>query len=693
MKYLSITGRFLRENTRFLGDPHDTIIGAIECDDGRTEIVKGKEFSTWAGAKNAVLVSDECYTFFGSHSSYKSRSGYPVKQFAYFGYCEAKHTECVEQLHGLLLGRSFPRELACRLVHEYGQQAVAMVRRNPYLLMRYDRVGFKRCDMLWLDLKLPPGRLKRQTLCLANGLDGKNGSIWYPASEGVNILRESLTCAIAQPEKAIALGRRAGLIACNWTDGIDGDLDSWEGDFQWITSGNAATKEREIAEMLACADSESVQWPVVGGRLSDHQARELRTATRSAIGVLIGGGGTGKTFTVAELVKAIASQDGGTYDVMALAPTGKAAVRMTEALASQDVIGLRGMTIHSALLRSGGDLDCSTLIVDESSMIDQDLMHALLKARRPGTRTLFVGDPYQLSPVGAGAPFRDMVDVLPAVGQLTEIRRNAGTIALAGQSIRHGLPFGVDDKLDLQSGNNLILSSGSGQQAILNAIAIAMQAMPDIDPVYDIQVIGVVNRNSETSVSELNSFLQQHFNGDAEPVRGTPFRVKDKVIQTSNSWMIPDQNRESDDEALRNKAGHFYVANGEIGEVVEVDWRGMVVRVLSPDRYVRVYTKKVEEGSEEGQTGSDFQHAYAVTTHKSQGSQWPVVIAVIDDSSAASRLMDRSLIYTMITRASKACVIVGNLSKAHFACRRATIDKRKTFLKELYRAESSAAVS
>jgi len=686
MKYLSITGRFLRENTRFLGDPHDTIIGAIETDAG-TEVVKGKEFSTWAGAKNAVLVSDECYTFFGSYSSYKSRSGYPVKQFAYFGYCEAKHTECVEQLHGLLLGRSFPRELACRLVHEYGQQAVAMVRRNPYLLMRYDRVGFKRCDMLWLDLKLPPGRLKRQTLCLANGLDGKNGSIWYPASEGVNILRESLTCAIAQPEKAIALGRRAGLIACNWTDGIDGDLDSWEGDFQWITSGNAATKEREIAEMLACADSESVQWPVVGGRLSDHQARELRTATRSAIGVLIGGGGTGKTFTVAELVKAI----GNPGDIMALAPTGKAAVRMTEALASQGVDGLRGITIHSALLRFGGDLDCGTLIVDESSMIDQDLMHALLKARRPGTRTLFVGDPYQLSPVGAGAPFRDMVDVLPSVGQLTEIRRNAGTIALAGQSIRSGLPFSCDNEIRLPE-QNLILAPDSGQKAILESIATALRAMPGIDPVYDVQVIAVVNRNSPTSVSELNQFLQQHFNGEAESVRGTPFRVGDKVMQTSNSWMISDATRESDPEAVRNKAGHYYVANGEIGQVVEVDWRGMVVRVLSPNRYVRVYAKRVEEGSEEGQTGSDFQHAYAITTHKSQGSQWPVVIAVIDDSSAASRLMDRSLIYTMITRAAKLCIIVGNIGKAHYACRKATIDNRKTFLKELYRAENSATV-
>lgn len=689
MKYETITGRFLRENTRFLGDPHDTIIGVIECEYGETVPIKGKEFSTWTGKKNAVLVNDEFYSFFGAWTKYTSRSGFAVRQFAYFSYCDAEHTSQAEELHGLLLGRGFPRELGCRLIHEYGPVAIDLVRRNPYFLMRYDRVGFKRCDMLWLDLKLPPGRLKRQTLCLANGLDGGSGSIWYPASEGVAILRESLTCAIPKPDAAIALGRRAGLIASRWTDD-QGQLDPFDGDTQWITSGTAATKEREIAEMLLHSESESVAWPVVGGKLSDHQAQELRKATRSPIGILIGGGGTGKTFTVAELVKSIAC---GTYDIMALAPTGKAAVRMTEAFASQGVDWLRGMTIHSALLRSGGDLDCSTLIVDESSMIDQDLMHALLKARRPGTRTLFVGDPYQLSPVGAGAPFRDMVDVLPAVGQLTEILRNAGTIALAGQSIRQGLPFGVDDQFDLQAGKNLILSSGTGQQAILNAIAIAMQAMPDIDPVYDVQVIGVVNRNSETSVSELNSFLQQHFNGDADPVRGTPFRVGDKVIQTSNSWMIPDQNRESDDEALRNKAGHFYVANGEIGEVVEVDWRGMVVRVLSPDRYVRVYTKKVEEGSEEGQTGSDFQHAYAVTTHKSQGSQWPVVIAVIDDSSAASRLMDRSLIYTMITRASKACVIVGNLSKAHFACRRATIDKRKTFLRELYRAESTTAVS
>jgi exodeoxyribonuclease V alpha subunit len=685
MKYKTITGTYAREMTRFLGDPHDTVISSIEVGDGIFQSVKGKEFSTWVGESLAVFCEGKAYTFFGHETSYRSRSGFAVKQFAYFGYCEAHLRDAVESLHSILLGRGFPKELSCRLVHQFGLNAFRLVHRNPYFLMKYDRVGFRRCDLLWLDLGLPPGRIKRQTLCLANALDAIDGSLWCLASEAESILRQQLTCSIPNPSKAIALGKRAGVIATKWTDGDQ--IDDLDGDTQWITSGRVAKVEKDICKVLLDSLHEvAIPWPEVTGNLSPHQQEELQIALMSSIGCLIGGGGTGKTFTVAELVKSISASEGGTSGILALAPTGKAAVRMTEALAAEGIRGVRGITIHSALARYGSDFDATTIIVDESSMIDCQLMQLLLNARRPGTRTLFVGDPYQLSPVGAGAPFRDMVKVLPSVGELNEIRRNAGTIAFAGQEIRSGIPFNVESEICIEEHKNLIaIECADATVGVTSAITRIKRAIPDINEFDDIQVIGIVNRKTDASVSELNEYLQEWFNGNRESHPGTPFRVGDKVIQTSNSWMIPCLIHDTGDEGVvRNKAGQIYVANGEIGRVVSVSSRGMTVEMLSPTRFVQVWNRKVEEGSEEGLTGSDFALAYAITAHRSQGSQWPAVIAVIDDSAAASRLMDRSLIYTMLTRASKVCVIVGSLAKARWACKKATIDNRKTFLKELY---------
>ena len=305
-----------------------------------------------------------------------------------------------------------------------------------------------------------------------------------------------------------------------------------------------------------------------------------------------------------------------------------------------------------------------------------------------------VGDPYQLPPVGAGAPLRDLVEYVP-MGMLTKTHRNAGTVAKTAAAIRSGEDWTADPGFDLERGRNHVhieCFNESQQFGELKKQIDLLSEDEDVDPIWDIQILGIINKKSELSVSKLNEVLQERFNpGESRP--GCIFRVKDKVINTSNGWLLPafkfcnenDISQPIADEAIANASGQVFVANGEIGEVMSIEPKHMTVRMRDPVRFVMVPLVGVEDGSEEGQTGSNFQLGYAITTHKAQGSQFPYVIAMIDDSGGARRLADRSLWYTMITRTSKACVTIGKKSVIVQASRRSAIDKRKTFLKERLR--------
>jgi exodeoxyribonuclease V alpha subunit len=157
------------------------------------------------------------------------------------------------------------------------------------------------------------------------------------------------------------------------------------------------------------------------------------------------------------------------------------------------------------------------------------------------------------------------------------------------------------------------------------------------------------------------------------------------VMQSKNGWLLPAG--EVSEEALRNKAGEVYVANGEFGIVVDIQDRSLIVRMLAPVREVRVGRYALHDESEEKDTGSSLQLAYAITVHKSQGSQAPHVAYMLDPYPGARRLTDRSLVYTAITRAKRATWLIGSLDLAHAACRRAAVFERKTYLAEAYRGQ------
>jgi exodeoxyribonuclease V alpha subunit len=438
-------------------------------------------------------------------------------------------------------------------------------------------------------------------------------------------------------------------------------------------------------------------WPDVDSipDITEHQRDKLSQALCGRVGILGGSPGTGKSYTVAKLIKAMLDQGlVGLHEICVGAPTGKAAVRVTELLEKSE-IPLRARTWHSILgiganSETGGwqftyGQDCKlpyrVLIGDESSMIDLSLMLAITRAREAGSHFLLVGDINQLPPVGAGAPLRDMIRARVPFGELTEIKRNSGGIVEACAAIRDRKPW---IQFTRQVNTNLHLRELSTPelqiQGMLDIIGHCKAA--GLDPVWDCQVLVAVNEKSPLARCEVNRILQAELNTSDEPARkGTIFRVGDKIVCLKNGF-YRSVFAEASEDLRKNDRGEVYVANGELAAVQSMSDTQIVCKVESPLRIVAIPYKT--EQNESGDSGSlgNWDLAYALSVHKSQGSEFPVGIILVDDYPGARQICDRSWIYTGISRFKQDCFLVGKFDTAMRFCHEQKIDKRKTFLTE-----------
>lgn len=674
-----------RQKQCFPSSQGDTLV--LECwrideSDELTSSVKVRERE-----ENAIAIGRQ-YRFFGKWTEYYNRnSRQKVKQFSAFMYCDLDVIPHVLDLMEMLEGRRFPRDLAVTVIEKWGKDARRFIEKDPFVLMQFPRCGFKLCDDLYLELGLPPAKLRRQTYCAAYQLAvNGDGSTWHHEKRVRHVLEDAIYGQDPSTKRALALGVRADMLSVIRTIGEDGPIE-FDGDTVWVTSRRESDMELHVASMLHDSVCEPNPWPDQAelafglADVSEHQQEEICKALSGAIGLFMGGGGTGKTHTLAALIKFLL-ESCESDEIALCAPTGKAAVRMSEAMSEQGV-SLKAVTIHSLLMRFDLELPHRFVFVDEASMVDLELIERLLRRRASGTGVLFIGDDGQLPPVGSGAPLRDMMQFMPSRGHLTEVRRNKGQIVLSGKQIRDGQRFDVCDELDLESGANLVfIETGSAAKTVANIIGQLEQARDrGLNPVWDCQVIAQVNKRSSLSTTELNRVLQHQWNDGVGD-----FRVRDKVMNTQNGWATlykkhPDP---VSDDAMMNKQGEVYIANGEMGEVIELHGSFMVVRMQDPHRIVMAPTWEKDPEGDGDEPGSKFVLAYAITTHKSQGAQWPVVIGVIDDYAGARRLMDRSLIYTLISRATKYCVLIGDKDVAYKAVKKSHIWNRKTFLKERF---------
>jgi exodeoxyribonuclease V alpha subunit len=468
-----------------------------------------------------------------------------------------------------------------------------------------------------------------------------------------------------------------------------------------------------------------IEWPYIGGHmfaeLTDHQREELGKALSGPVAILGGRPGTGKSFTLVRLVRAILAEHGECVKVMA--PTGKAAQRVKELMAEADLGSVRPTTIHSGLgveaVDTGGwtfkhdehlPLNARFVIIEEASMLGTGLFSSLLRAIPHNCGLLLVGDTNQLPPVEYGAPLRDMIAAMFPYGELREIHRNAGTIVRVCSAIVDQEPWEPDDEIDLDAERpkNLVLESCRGPIAWTRIIGLLERARDEgeRDPVWDVQVVVAVNKKSPLSRTILNKRLQDFLNPagpDDDPK--LPFRLGDKVIQLKNAFIpyaIAQENRQERRTEWKADKLKALVANGEIGRVIHVEPTKTVVQFLSDSKPVIVFRAagKEKDKEEEGDgkdngttTGCDLDLAYAVTCHKLQGSQAPVVIVCLDEHPGATGtygVCDRAWLYTAISRAQEVCYLVGLQQTAHLMCQRVFIGRRKTFMVERLRQEAAA---
>lgn len=608
---------------------------------------------------------------------------------------------CIIDTTELLANRGFRKTLPRLVINEWGNKAAEILRSDPHRLWTtgFAGCGFRNCDAMYLSLGLPPGRLERQALAAVYSVqDGADGSSWVPRQMAERGIKALVASADLRIDEAIQLALDNGWLREIRTLGANGPI-SPDGDFVWLAEAEHAANECRLAELVAAAMDEVCAWPDVSTvpNIDGEQPDVLRLALRGAIAILGGRPGAGKTFTAANLIQALIAEHGeGAIGIGA--PTNLAAQKLTQAMAEYGV-AIRARTNHSLLgmpdpIKQPGakwrhnaknPFPFKVLVIDEGSMPDTEIVCAIFEARAKGTHVLLIGDIRQLLPVSTGAPLRDLIAAGLPYGELREIRRNSGGIVEACSAIADGQKWGEGDNLKIVQ-----VEYPEGQRAAVLQIMEEVR-QSGLDPVWDTRVI--VARNEVRR--SFNRLLQSELNPNPM-IDGSPFRLGDKVICRDNAdFEIVTVDRSDEEAEVSQDGNKVRVANGELGQVLEVGDKHLVVRVSAPDRVVRVprtpvYARSADAGQEDdgsgdGQldktgTGCAWDLAYAVTYHSSQGSEFPWAIVV--GSKRDVRMGCRELVYTGISRAKQQCRLVGTKSTFDAMCKRVALNERKTLLRE-----------
>jgi len=555
-----------------------------------------------------------------------------------------------------------PATLSIKISKLYGDRTPAVIKENPYRLCEdIDGVGFLTADRIGTALGVPPdseGRICAALKYILKEAAAAQGHIYLPRAE---LLGRAAQLLRVEAELAEHHLMRMTLVRELIQSGEDGE------ERVYLPAFDSA--EREVALRLcelmtaygtdsaAGADKEIDKFQKKHGiTFSARQREAIRTACREGVLVITGGPGTGKT-TIINCIISLLSREG---EVVLCAPTGRAAKRMTEAT------GVEAKTIHR-LLEYGGDegqfarnqenpIEADVVIVDEVSMVDLLLMRSLLRAIEPGTRLILVGDADQLPSVGAGNVLGDVLEsgVVPAC-MLTDIFRQGETsrIVVNAHRINHGEMPLLNEK-----GTDFFFERKQGfYDAAQTIVALVKQRLPKFlkyDPsdyaaesVRNIQVLAPAKKG-ECGVIALNQMLQSALNPPAKDKPSlqygeTIFRLGDKVMQTKNDYQL--EWRRLTSTGWEDGQGVF---NGDVGFIVDVDTEEHCITVRFDEEKEAVYASAQFE---------NLDLAYCLSVHKSQGSEFPVVVMPV--VGGPPMLLTRNLFYTALTRARSLVVLVG----------------------------------
>lgn len=547
-----------------------------------------------------------------------------------------------------------PVPLAMRLYRVYGGEAVEKLHDNPYLLSGEPfGVDFSVADTIAISLGLPGDDPCRSEAALVYELtyNLSAGHVFLPREKLLAATGELLACGREELERTldnlierqeIVQEHIANVDACYLKKMYEAEVYT----AQRLRAMNDQPTDRGRGADKIVSQIEKEQ----GITYAPLQRQAVVSAAEVGVLLLTGGPGTGKTTSVRGIV-ALFERMG--LDVLLLAPTGRAAQRMSEVSARE------AQTIHRALGMKFNDatgevtftkcakdpLEADAVIVDEMSMVDLLLMDALLSALRPGCRLVMVGDPNQLASVGAGNVFSDLIRsrILPVVA-LTEVFRQAQQSAIIRSA--HAVNRGESPDLGEKKSDFFFLCRRSADRLTSTVLELCKTRLPDnmgIAP-EEIQVL-TPTRKGPTGTGNLNRLLQGALNPRAEGKRERQWgevllREGDRVMQTKNNY---DVIWEKTDGTVGT--GIF---NGDVGTIQEIDPSGELLSVRFDDR-TATYTADML---------AQLELAYAITVHKAQGSEYRAVILALGPSAPA--LQVRGVLYTAITRARELLIIVGD---------------------------------
>ncbi len=547
-----------------------------------------------------------------------------------------------------------PVSMAMALVRTYGEETITKLKDNPYLLA-HERFGveFSTADEIAISMGFDGEDACRVEAAVLYELSHNmgNGHVFLPRNKLVAATAQLIDVGAESVEKAVDDLCGQGRIVCRPIANVEGcylrhmyEAEVYVAERLWNTCAEA--REHWVNADKVIEEIEKAQ----GVTYAPLQRRAVTLAAEQGVLVLTGGPGTGKTTAVRGIMTLFERMG---LAVQLLAPTGRAAQRMGQ------LCGREAQTIHRSLGMCYNELSgevtfrknekdplvCDAVIVDEMSMVDLELMAALLRALKPGCRLILVGDSDQLPSVGAGNVLGDLLKsgVIPAV-TLTEIFRQAQNSAIIRNA--HAVNCGHSPELQNNQNDFFFLRRRAPEALVETVVGLCQTRLPENMgiPAAEIQVLSPTRKGVCGTVN-LNRALQAALNPPSSVKRqkiwgDLVLREGDRVMQTKNNYDVVWQNC---DGAMG--AGIF---NGDVGIVEEIDPSGELVTVRFDDRTC-LYTNDML---------SQLELAYAMTVHKAQGSEYRAVVLV--SAPVAPALMVRGVLYTAITRARELLVLVGD---------------------------------
>lgn len=544
----------------------------------------------------------------------------------------------------------FGPAVSIKIYKQFGSGAVEIIKQNPYVLCeKVNGIGFESADKLAESLEFDRSSDERIKSGLKYALSCnavKNGHTFIPteklvplAASILDVDRDRIEEILQKPINGLKIVNFGGTSCAYLTEYYDAEMFIAK-KLSLLMSVFRRDSADDVSRLVEQVEHEE------GIEYAAKQKKAIVSALENGVMVLTGGPGTGKTTVIRAIIR-IGERLG--CKVALAAPTGRAAKRMSEATSYEAKTVHRMLEVkytgdEPAFLRDENNLlDEDLIIIDEASMVDTMLMSALLHAIKPGVRLVLIGDSDQLPSVGAGHILWDVIgcDIFPTV-RLTEIFRQAQESRIVTNA--HAINSGELPVLDDKQGDFFFLTRD--EDKIAQTVAdLSVNRLPrtyGFDVRSDIQVI-TPSHKGIAGTEVLNALLQSAINPPDKRkreyrFRGHVFREGDKVMQVKNNYDI---------EWERGNEAGVGIFNGDIGIIEQIDFSEEKMRLRFDDRSTEYDFSSLEE----------LEHAYAITIHKSQGSEYPIVIIPMFNYS--SKLMTRNLLYTAVTRAQKMVVLVG----------------------------------